>query len=99
MGSQLYLQLLYYQHLFEVQKALDKTSGDEKEALSRGLKAETEAGSVLQKYAAVKNCIDKVMKDNKFSVVSLNKVFQGLHCVKASRFRTNHHNNAADNAN
>merc|ERR1719376_346128 len=59
--SQLYLQLLYYQHLFEVQKALDRSSGEEREALSRGLKVEAAAAdggqttSVLQKYAAVKN--------------------------------------------
>ena len=36
--SQLYLQLLYYQHLFDVQQSLDRTAGDEKENLSRCLK-------------------------------------------------------------
>jgi len=100
--SQLYLQLLYYQHLFEVQKALDRSSGEEREALSRGLKVEAAAAdggqttSVLQKYTAVKNQLDKLMKENKFSIVSLNKVFEGLQCVKASRFKStaaNYHNN------
>jgi len=95
--SQLYLQLLYYQHLFEVQKALDMTSGDEKEALSRGLKVEQqpEGGvssvvSVMQKYASVKNVVDNIMKENMYSVVSLSKVFEGLRCVKASRYQKQH---------
>ena len=84
--SQLYLQLLYYQHLFEVQKALDRTSGEEKESLSRCLKVESPEGrSVLSAYAGLKGHLDAVMRQNKYSVVSLNKVFEGLHCVKAAR--------------
>ena len=91
--SQLYLQLLYYQHLFDVQKALDRTSGEEKESLSRCLKVESAADqkSVLAAYAQLKAHVDSVMRQNKFSVVSLNKVFEGLHCVKASRLKSSHH--------
>ena len=97
--SQLYLQLLYYQHLFDVQKTLDRTSGDEKESLSRSLKVEavvtaSDGGeaktSVLHRYNVIKNHLDRIMRDNKFSVVDLNKVFVGLHTVKASRFRSQH---------
>jgi len=83
--SQLYLQLLYYQHLFDVQQSLDRTAGDEKENLSRCLKVEVEQKSVLMGYAQLKGHVDSFMRQNKFSVVSLNKVFEGLHCVKASR--------------
>ena len=89
--SQLYLQLLYYQHLFEVQKALDRTAGDEKESLSRGLKVQAGSASVAQNYATIKSHVDKMMRENKYSTVSLNKVFEGLNSVKASRFRS--HNN------
>ena len=36
--SQLYTQLLYYQNLFDYQRILDRTSGEEKDALSKSLR-------------------------------------------------------------
>merc|ERR1712108_14149 len=73
--SQLYLQLLYYQHLFDVQQSLDRTAGDEKENLSRCLKVEVEQKSVLMGYAQLKGHVDSFMRQNKFSV-PLNKVLR-----------------------
>ena len=103
--SQLYLQLLYYQHLFDTQRVLDRTSGVEKDALIRSLKTLTltkrsniaissfssDANEVesLEKYKHLKRVVDKIIQENNYSVVSLNKVLDGYFPVKAEdRFRS-----------
>ena len=54
--SQLYLQLLYYQHLFDVQQSLDRTAGDEKENLSRCLKVRRIILDTVNDRFSGKNC-------------------------------------------
>ena len=101
--SDLYLQLLYYQNLFDVQRALDRTSGDEKMALVRSLATVSsnrkrsipspnvfgDQVSSSDKYRVLKDAVDKIIQQNNYPVVSLNKVFDGYFGVKAKdRFCT-----------
>ena len=97
--SQLYLQLLYYQHLFDVQRVLDRSSGDEKQALDKSLMVMSKANGMTavgatevessDKYVALKDTIDKIMKENNYSIVSLHKVFDGYFPGAAgARFRS-----------
>lgn len=101
--SELYLQLLYYQNLFDVQRALDRTSGDEKMALVRSLATISpnrrrcipslnvlgDKVSSSDKYQVLKDAVDKIIQQNNYPVVSLNKVFDGYFGVKAKdRFCT-----------
>lgn len=81
--SQLYTQLLFFQHVFNVQKAMDKhVVGDTKQRLEASL-----GPKGREAYQTVLNVVDRVMADNKYSIVSLNKVFEGLFPVTAARFR------------
>ena len=96
-ASQLYLQLLYYQNLFDVQRTMDRTSGDEKIALNRSLTVmsrnrnnsipslavQGEQVHSSEKYRVLKECVDKIIQQNNYPVVSLNKVFDGYFGVKA----------------
>ena len=98
--SQLYLQLLYYQNLFDYQRVLERTSGEEKEALSRSLKKVAKASNLglittadhiesKSIYDYLKIAVDKILGDNNYSVVSLNKVFDGYFPIKAQeRFKS-----------
>ena len=95
--SQLYLQLLYYQHLFDTQRALDRSSGEEKIALTRSLNTVSpnrnrtipslnslgEQVSSFNKYIVLKEVVDKIIQQNNYPLVSLNKVFDGYFGVKA----------------
>jgi len=81
--SQLYLQLLYYQNLFDTQRVLDRTSGVEKDTLTRNLATISKQLESGEKYKILKLTIDKFIQENNYSRVSLNKVFEGYFAIKA----------------
>jgi len=81
--SQLYLQFLYYQSLFDTQRVLDRTSGVEKDALIRSLATLSKQVESGEKYKILKLAIDKIIQENNYSLVSLNKVFDGYFAIKA----------------
>lgn len=81
--SQLYLQFLYYQNLFDTQRVLDRTSGLEKDALMKSLAKMSKQVESGEKYKNLKFTIDKNIQENNYSLVSLNKVFDGYFAIKA----------------
>ncbi|XP_035693536.1 DNA polymerase alpha catalytic subunit-like [Branchiostoma floridae] len=74
--SQLYTQLLFYQHIFDLDKAIDKLPEKER-VRPRGMKKE-----YLSEYHSLKTVADKRLKFNGYSEVNLNKLFEGLYVLK-----------------
>ena len=79
--SQLYSQLLFYQTLFDLNKFSD-TYPDYK------FKWANEWNVIQKKYQELYNLVKSQLMTNKYCMVSLNKVFEGLFPVKAERKNT-----------
>ena len=78
--KQLYLQLLYYQQLFDVAKVSSKFGKNFNVDLV-GVKD----GQL--NYLRLKQHVDQVMNLNNYSIIDMTRLFSGFSAIKASRFR------------
>ena len=78
--KQLYTQLLYYQQLFDVSKASIRFGKQFNHDL-------VTARDGQKNYTLLKQMMDRVMEQNKYSIIDMGKLFSGLAVMTAAGFR------------
>ena len=75
--SQLYTQLMFYLHVVDMEKALAK--GGEGDELMYVRNKLCSVGEAAKNYKMLRDKLnEKFLKNSGYSVVSLNKIFEGL---------------------
>lgn len=82
--KQLYHQLLYYQQLFDVAKASSRYGRN----FNLDLMDITDG---QRNYMILKQHLDRLMDQNKYSIIDMTRLFGGFYLMKAAKFRVSKH--------